>query len=262
MTRIRCVTVRADAPPTLSPAPGTPVSCLNASRYRRGVHEPLLPGARLAGARLYLCTDARRERGDLAEFVEAALAGGVDIIQLRDKGSTGERTFGPLEAGAELAALEVIADVVRRHGALVAVNDRADIARAAGADVLHLGQDDLPLGIAREIVGRRTLIGRSTHETGEAARAVMEDVDYFCVGPCWPTPTKPGRPAPGLDLVRAVASMESDKPWFAIGGIDEHRIDEVIEAGARRVVVVRAITDAPDPAGAARRLRSALEAAG
>lgn len=234
----------------------------NASRYGRGVHEPRLSDARLSSARLYLCTDARRERGDLAEFAQAALAGGVDIIQLRDKGSAGERKFGPLEAGAELAALEILADVARRHGALVAVNDRADIARAASADVLHLGQDDLPLDTAREIVGRRTLIGRSTHETGEAARAVMEDVDYFCVGPCWPTPTKPGRPAPGLNLVRAVASMGSDKPWFAIGGIDEHRIDEVIEAGARRVVVVRAITDAPDPAGAAQRLRSALEAAG
>ena len=250
------MTVRTGAPPTLSPAPGTPVSDFNASRYRRGVHEP-----RLSGARLYLCTDARRERGDLGEFAEAALAGGVDIIQLRDKGSAGEKRFGPLEAGAELAALEILADVARRHGALVAVNDRADIARAAGADVLHLGQDDLPLGVAREIVGGQTFIGRSTHETGEAARALMEDVDYFCVGPCWPTPTKPGRPAPGLDLVRAVASMDSDKPWFAIGGIDERRIDEVIEAGARRVVVVRAITDAQDPGAAAGRLRAALEAA-
>ena len=217
------------------------------------MHEP-----RLSRARLYLCTDARRERGDLAEFAEAALSGGVDIIQLRDKGSAGERKFGPLEAGPEIAALEILVEAAHRHGALVAVNDRADIARAAGADVLHLGQDDLPLDIAREIVGRETLIGRSTHETGEAARAVMEDVDYFCVGPCWPTPTKPGRPAPGLDLVRAVASMTPDKPWFAIGGIDEHRIGEVIEAGASRVVVVRAITDAQDPAAAAAALRAAL----
>ena len=262
MTRIRCVTVRTDAPSTLSPAPGTPVSDCNASRYRRGVHEPRPSVAQLAGARLYLCTDARRERGDLAEFAEAALSGGVDIIQLRDKGSAGEHRFGPLEAGAELAALEILGDVARRHGALLAVNDRADIARAAGADVLHLGQDDLPLGAAREIVGPQTLIGRSTHETGEAARALMEDVDYFCVGPCWPTPTKPGRPAPGLDLVREVASMGSDKPWFAIGGIDERRIDEVIDAGARRIVVVRAITDAPDPGAAAGRLRAALVAAG
>jgi thiamine-phosphate pyrophosphorylase len=209
-------------------------------------------------ARLYLCTDARRERGDLAEFADAVLAGGVDIIQLRDKGSPGEQRFGPLEASGELAALEILTDAARRHGALVAVNDRADIARAAGADVLHLGQNDLPLEVAREIVGSDTLIGRSTHETGEAARALMEDVDYFCVGPCWPTPTKPGRPAPGLDLVRAVTSMNPDKPWFAIGGIDESRLDEVLEAGAQRIVVVRAITHAADPGAAARRLKDAL----
>jgi thiamine-phosphate pyrophosphorylase len=209
-------------------------------------------------ARLYLCTDARRERGDLAEFADAVLAGGVDIIQLRDKGSPGEQRFGPLEASGELAALEILTDAARRHGALVAVNDRADIARAAGADVLHLGQNDLPLEVAREIVRSDTLIGRSTHETGEAARALMEDVDYFCVGPCWPTPTKPGRPAPGLDLVRAVTSMNPDKPWFAIGGIDESRLDEVLEAGAQRIVVVRAITHAADPGAAARRLKDAL----
>ena len=213
-------------------------------------------------ARLYLCTDARRERGDLAAFADAVLAGGVDIIQLRDKGSAGEKRFGPLEASGELAALEILSDAARRHGALVAVNDRADIARAAGADVLHLGQGDLPLAVAREIVGPATLIGRSTHETGEAARALMEDVDYFCVGPCWPTPTKPGRPAPGLDLVRAVVSMDADKPWFAIGGVDEQRLHEVLDAGAQRIVVVRAITEAADPGAAARRLSEALAAAG
>lgn len=215
--------------------------------------------SRLANARLYLCTDARRERGDLSEFADAVLAGGVDIIQLRDKGSPGEQRFGPLEAGGELAALEILADAARRHNALFAVNHRADIARAAGADVLHLGQDDIPLEVARQIVGPDTIIGRSTHETGEAARALMEDVDYFCVGPCWPTPTKPGRPAPGLDLARAVASMNSDKPWFAVGGIDERRIGEVLEAGARRIVVVRAITEAADPGAAAERLSAALD---
>ena len=163
---------------------------------------------------------------------------------------------------AELAQLEILADAARRHGALLAVNDRADIARAAGADVLHLGQDDLPLAVARDIVGPTTLIGRSTHETGEASRALMEDVDYFCVGPCWPTPTKPGRPAPGLELVRAVAGMRPDKPWFAIGGIDERRLAEVLDAGARRIVVVRAITAAEDPGAAAGRLSAALAAAG
>jgi thiamine-phosphate pyrophosphorylase len=221
----------------------------------------LTPGERLATASLYLCTDARRERGDLAEFAEAALAGGVDIIQLRDKGSPGERQFGPLEALRELAALEVLADAARRHGALLAVNDRADIALAAGADVLHLGQDDLPLPVARGIIGPRPVIGRSTHDRAQVKAAVTEAVDYFCVGPCWPTPTKPGRPAPGLDLVRATAELATDKPWFAIGGIDEQRLPEVLAAGARRIVVVRAIAGADDPQAAAQRLKARLAAA-
>jgi thiamine-phosphate pyrophosphorylase len=216
--------------------------------------------SRLASARLYLCTDARREKGDLAEFADAALSGGVDIIQLRDKGSAGEQRFGPLEARAELEALEVLAGAARRHGALIAVNDRADIAHAAGADVLHLGQDDLPLTVARNIVATGSLIGRSTHNVEQARTALTEDVDYFCVGPCWPTPTKPGRPSPGLDLVRTVAAMAAGKPWFAIGGIDLQRLPEVVEAGARRVVVVRAITAADNPTAAARELSSALAA--
>ena len=220
------------------------------------------PGERLATASLYLCTDARRERGDLAEFADAALAGGVDIIQLRDKGSAGEQQFGPLEARQELEALEILADAARRHGALLAVNDRADIAVAAGADVLHLGQDDLPLPIARDIIGPRPVIGRSTHDRAQASAAAAEEVDYFCVGPCWPTPTKPGRPAPGLDLVRATAELATDKPWFAIGGIDEQRLPEVLAAGARRIVVVRAITGAEDPRAAAQRLKARLAAAG
>lgn len=219
------------------------------------------PLSRLAQTRLYLCTDARRERGDLAEFADAALAGGVDIIQLRDKGSSGERQFGPLEALDELAACEILADAARRHGALFAVNDRADVARAAGADVLHLGQRDLPLEVARDIVGPTTLIGRSSHDVGEAAAAAASDVDYFCVGPCWPTPTKPGRPAPGLDLVRTAAALETGKPWFAIGGIDLQRLPEVLAAGARRIVVVRAVTAAADPRAAAAELSAALAAA-
>ncbi|WP_123027108.1 thiamine phosphate synthase [Mycolicibacterium stellerae] len=225
------------------------------------MHHPSDRLARLASASLYLCTDARRERGDLGAFADAALAGGVDIIQLRDKGSAGEERFGPLEAGGELAALEVLADAARRHNALLAVNDRADIARAARADVLHLGQDDLPLPIARDIVGPQTLIGRSTHDPQQVAAAVAEPVDYFCVGPCWPTPTKPGRTAPGLGLVRIAAESGPAKPWFAIGGIDEERLPEVLDAGARRIVVVRAITAADDPQAAASRLKARLVAA-
>lgn len=217
----------------------------------------------LDSAALYLCTDARRERGDLAEFADAALAGGVDIIQLRDKGSAGEQRFGPLEAREEIEALAVLADAARRHGALFAVNDRADIALAADADVLHLGQDDLPLTVARRIVGGR-IVGRSTHDLDQVKAALKqapEGPDYFCVGPCWPTPTKPGRPAPGLDLIRATAALGTDKPWFAIGGIDAERLPEVLDAGARRVVVVRAITAADDPRAAAEQLAGMLSSA-
>ena len=210
---------------------------------------------RLASARLYLCTDARRDTDDLAEFLDAALAGGVDIVQLRDK----QAGLPALEARDELAALKTIADACARHGALFAVNDRADIAVAAGADILHLGQDDLPVEIARRIVGPDMLIGRSTHDVEQAnAAAVEPGVDYFCTGPCWPTPTKPGRPAPGLDLVRAVAGRDVDRPWFAIGGIDADRLPQVLVAGANRVVVVRAITDAADPRAAAQELTDAL----
>jgi thiamine-phosphate pyrophosphorylase len=206
--------------------------------------------ARLQEARLYLCTDARADRGDLAEFADAALRGGVDVIQLREKG---------LEALEELAALEVLAAAARRHGALLAVNDRADVALAAGADVLHLGQDDLPVSWARRVVGDDVLVGRSTHDADQAAAGAVEPgTDYFCTGPCWPTPTKPGRPAPGLDLVRTTAAAAPARPWFAIGGIDHARLDEVLAAGATRVVVVRAITEADDPEQAARALRTRL----
>ncbi|SHN29287.1 thiamine phosphate synthase [Cryptosporangium aurantiacum] len=202
--------------------------------------------ARLADARLYLCTP---DRPDLAEFADAVLAGGVDIIQLREKG---------IEARHELQRLEILKEACERHGALLAVNDRADVALAVGADVLHLGQDDLPVTWARRILGDDVLIGRSTHSPEQAAAADAEPgVDYFCVGPCWPTPTKPGRPAPGLDLVRHVATVAT-RPWFAIGGIDEARLGAVTDAGAARVVVVRAITEADDPEQAARVLRAGV----
>lgn len=215
--------------------------------------------ARLDTSLLYLCTDARREHGDLAEFADAALAGGVDIVQLRDKGSAGEREYGPLEAAHELDYLAILHAAATRHGALLAVNDRADIARAAQADVLHLGQDDLPVAAARSIVGPDVLIGRSTHDDQQARTAAGDpEVDYFCCGPCWPTPTKPGRAAPGLDLVQAAARLDTAKPWFAIGGIDAARLPQVMAAGAARVVVVRALTAAADPRAAAESMRTAL----
>jgi thiamine-phosphate pyrophosphorylase len=213
-----------------------------------------VPRRSLSEARLYLCVDAREREGDLPEFLDAVLGSGVDIVQLRQKG---------IEAKHELAALEVFADACKRHGALLAVNDRADVAWASGAPVLHLGQDDLPVSVARAIVAEEVLIGRSSHtETEAAAAAAEEGVDYFCVGPCWPTPTKPGRPAPGLALVRYASSLETTRPWFAIGGIDLGNLDQVLDAGARRVVVVRAITEATDPGAAsadfAARLRAAV----
>lgn len=224
------------------------------------VHMPGFDGygirVRLDEARLYLCTDARSERGDLADFVDAALAGGVDIVQLRDKDEHG----APLESRRELAALEIIAEACVRHDALLAVNDRADLALAADADVLHLGQDDLPVAHARRILGSHVAIGRSTHDVAQADSAATENgVDYFCTGPVWTTPTKPGREAAGLNLVRHAAEHHGHgRPWFAIGGIDATNLAEVVDAGARRAVVVRAITEAADPETAARELRHRL----
>ncbi|MBG0816327.1 thiamine phosphate synthase [Planomonospora sp. ID82291] len=211
-----------------------------------------MPRPSVSDARLYLCTDGRRDRGDLAEFLDAALSGGVDIVQLREKG---------LEAREELALLEVFRDACDRHGRLLAVNDRADIARAARPDVLHLGQRDLPVRVARDILGDDILIGRSTHAPEEVSAAAAEPgVDYFCCGPVWPTPTKPGRHAPGPPLLAHAASLGTDRPWFGIGGIDLATLDEVMSYGVRRVVVVRAITEADDPKAAAEEFQRRLAA--
>ena len=221
-------------------------------------------------ARLYLCTGARRDRGDFADFVDAAFAGGVDIIQLRDKS---------LEAAEELELLEVLHKAARRHGRLWAVNDRADVASLSGAPVFHIGQKDIPLKAARNFLGKDTVIGLSTHSPDQVDAAIAASpgrngLDYFCVGPVWATPTKPGRAAVGLELVRYAADATrraavSDEgkvagvvPWFAIGGIDLGNVEQVVEAGASRIVVVRAITEADNPADAARALLAALDAAG
>lgn len=212
------------------------------------------PVPALDEARLYLCTDSRSRTGDLAQFLDAVLAAGVDIVQLREKG---------LEARAEIRLLETFAAAAQRHGKLFAVNDRADVARAVRAPILHLGQEDLPVPIAREIVGTEVLIGRSTHSPAQADAARTEaGVAYYCAGPVWTTPTKPGRPAAGIELVEHAAAHQDDRPWYAIGGIESlDRLDAVIARGARRAVVVRAITEAEDPAAAARafaqRLRNA-----
>lgn len=217
-------------------------------------------------ARLYLCTDARKERGDFADFIDAAFAGGVDIIQLRDK---------TIEAAEELELLEVLHAAAHRHGRLWAVNDRADIASLSGAPVFHIGQKDLALRSARKLLHDATVIGLSTHtpeqiDAAIAASPGRSGLDYFCVGPVWATPTKPGRTAVGLDLLTyaAGAVRKADEemvggvllPWFAIGGIDLGNVEQVVAAGARRIVVVRAITEAADPAAAATALVAALDA--
>jgi thiamine-phosphate pyrophosphorylase len=209
---------------------------------------------RLGRARLYLCTDSRARTGDLAEFLDTVLANGVDIVQLREKG---------LEARDELRLLEVFAAAAERHGKLFAVNDRADVARAARAPILHLGQDDLPVAVAREIVGDGILIGRSTHSPEQADAGRTEPgVAYYCCGPTWATPTKPGRPPAGLELLTHVSARQDARPWFAIGGIESlARLDDVIARGACRVVVVRAVTEADDPGAAARSFAERLAAA-
>jgi thiamine-phosphate pyrophosphorylase len=205
---------------------------------------------RLASARLYLCTDVREPQGDLPRFLDEVLGNGVDIVQLRQKG---------LEAAQELRYLEVFREACGTHGALLAVNDRADVAYAAGADILHLGQDDLPVVLARQLIGPAPIIGLSSHAAAETSAAAAEPAaDYFCAGPVWPTPTKPGRPAPGLDLVRYAAGLDTSRPWFAIGGIDEGNLDQVLAAGATRIVVVRVLTEAADPGAVAARLAARL----
>ncbi len=208
---------------------------------------------RLNDARLYLCTDSRRRQGDLPEFLDAVLSGGVDIIQLREKN---------LEAADELDLLAVFADAARRHGKLLAVNDRADVALTAGADVLHLGQRDLSPAAARRVVGEEMIIGLSSHSLPEAtAAARLHGVDYFCLGPIWATPTKPGRPHTTLGPIRELADSRPTRPWFAIGGIDDSTLEQVLAAGASRVVVVRAITEAEDPHAVTARLAARLRGA-
>lgn len=213
-----------------------------------------LPTPSLGSARLYLCTDARAKQGDFADFLRAAYAGGVDIIQLRDKS---------IEAAEELELLAVLRSVAQESGKLWAVNDRADIASLSGAPVFHIGQKDLPLPAARSLVGANVSMGLSSHDLAQVSAAAADpETDYFCVGPLWATPTKPGRAAVGLSLVEHAASLETTKPWFAIGGVDLSNVDEVVAAGASRIVVVRAITEAQDPTAAAQELLSHLPALG
>ena len=203
------------------------------------------PRERIAGARLYLVCDARPR-----EFLAAAIRGGVDVIQLRDKALD--------DPGLVVAAREFRA-AAEAGGALFVLNDRPDLVAACGADGVHVGQEDGSPADARAVVGPGAIVGRSTHAPHQCDAADADpDVDYLAAGPVHATPTKPGRPAAGLDYISYVAA-HADKPWFAIGGLDAGNAHEVVERGATRIVVVRAITGADDPEAAARALRTALE---
>lgn len=202
--------------------------------------------ARLQTARLYLIASDRPGGRPLADVLGPALEGGVDLFQLRAKAAPDE---------AVLAAAAVARDLCAAAGALFFVNDRPDLAAAADADGVHVGQDDMPVARAREIVGAGRLVGLSTHTPADIDAA---DADLIGVGPVHATPTKAGRPAVGLELVR-YAAAHARMPWFAIGGIDEGNVAAVLGAGATRVSVVRAIAEAADPRGAAHRLRETLE---
>ncbi|MEJ5920483.1 thiamine phosphate synthase [Corynebacterium sp. H78] len=255
--------------PLLQPITGN--SAVSPARERRQ--------AKLREARLYVCTDARADRGDLREFLHAAYEGGVDIIQLRDK---------KIDARSEIDAVEVLADVASKHDRLFAVNDRADVAALVDADILHVGQEDLTTAQVRRLLGDDILVGRSNRNADMFAESLADPgIDYAVIGPVWATPTKPNRAAVGLDTVRAAAAavaqlraassaeagqrsvadvtdprravtVDPVKPWWAIGGIDQERVGEVIDAGAERIVVVRAITDAANPEEAARMLKEAI----
>jgi thiamine-phosphate pyrophosphorylase len=205
---------------------------------------------RLSDARLYLVCDARPR-----EFLAAALRGGVDVIQLRDK------TLGDAELVTAAREFRAAADAA---GAVFVLNDRPDLVDACGADGVHVGQQDADPAAARALIGGggERIVGRSTHTPAQLAAAEADpDVDYYAVGPVYATPTKPGRPAAGLTYV-AHAAQAATKPWFAIGGIDAGTLGPVLAGGARRIVVVRAIAGAGDPEASARGLREALDAQG
>jgi thiamine-phosphate pyrophosphorylase len=200
---------------------------------------------RLRRARLYLVADAAAAE----RVLPAALRGGVDMVQLRDKRADDELV---LRTAARFRSL------CDEHGALFWLNDRPDLALEARADGVHVGQDDAPVADVREQVGDALLIGLSTHSPEQFDAALRSEADQLSVGPIWETPTKVGRPAAGLEYVRYAAATGGSKPWFAIGGIDPDNVAEVVAAGARRIVVVRAISDAADPEAAAAALRAAL----
>jgi thiamine-phosphate pyrophosphorylase len=201
---------------------------------------------RLAAARLYFVTDGGIE--DSA--VEAALVGGVDMLQLRDPDLDDEGIV------RRATAWRALCD---RYGALLWLNDRPDLAARAGVDGVHVGQDDMSVEAARAAAGPELLVGLSTHSPEQLEAGIAAGADQLSVGPVWETPTKPERPATGLEYVTAAAARQPPRPWFAIGGINGSNIEQVLKAGAERVVVVRAIREAADPQAAAEWLRAEIE---
>lgn len=215
---------------------------------RRSWQTERVPDVRnaLGAARLYLVCGEQTDA-----FLRQALHGGVDIVQLRLKDASDETI---------IATARRYAAVCHEHGAPLILNDRPDLVQAAGADGVHVGQDDTPVAQARALVGPDRIIGLSTHSPAQIDAAAAEpEIDYIGVGPVHATPTKPGRPAVGLELVR-YAAAHATTPFFAIGGIDAGNLAAVRTAGAARIAVVRAITEASDPEAAARALRSGSEA--
>ena len=207
-----------------------------------------VPGSGLEGRRLYLCTPART---DLERFVAACVGGGVDVVQLRDK---------DLSARELLAAGRRVQGVCADLGVPFVMNDRPDLALEMGAAGVHVGQDDVPVSLARRILGPGAIVGLSTHSPADLAGALEEDVDYISAGPVVPTPTKPGRAGTGLDYAaRAVA--QAPGPVFVTGGVTPTTVAPLVDAGVRHFVVVRWLTQAADPGEAARLLRGTIEAA-
>jgi thiamine-phosphate pyrophosphorylase len=208
---------------------------------------------RLAAARLYLVCDAAPGAGELPDMLRAAVAGGVDIFQLRDK----QLPDGELTAVAN--ATRALCERLGPPNPLLIVNDRPQISLDVGADGIHVGQDDMPVAKVRALVGADVLIGLSTHSPAQIDAVDASLVDYIGVGPIHATPTKPGRPAVGIELIR-YAAAHAPVPFFAIGGLDAGNLADALDAGAQRVCVLRAIADAAEPERAARELRAAIDA--
>jgi thiamine-phosphate pyrophosphorylase len=203
---------------------------------------------RLDFARLYFVCEPNPGGGDPEQLLRAALNGGAGLVQLRDK-EHGKRTYNAGQTFRRLADT---------YGALFIVNDEPGLARELRADGVHVGQDDLDAAEVRRALGPEAIIGLSTHSEEQIDAAQEAGVDYISVGPVWETPTKPGRPAVGLELV-GYAAQHSRLPFFAIGGIDPGNAAEVVGAGAGRICVVRAIREAEDPMAVASKLRSIVD---